>query len=113
MVIGGSRAGAFSGAVEIIDLETTMSNCLLFTPLPTLMYSGMGYFGHNNTAIVCGGLSTTNTVDNRCYILSNSKWLPTFPMIQVRSDAAMSKSPFSDQPQSLFVTGKIILNETP
>ena len=81
MVIGGSRAGAFSGAVEIIDLETTMSNCLLFTPLPTLMYSGMGYFGHNNTAIVCGGLSTTNTVDNRCYILSNSKWLPTFPMI--------------------------------
>jgi hypothetical protein len=58
MVAGGTSATSSIGVtniVEIIDLETTKSNCPNFPTLPHLGYALAGSFVDNDHPIVCGG----------------------------------------------------------
>ncbi len=63
MVTAGYRATGVNNIVEIIDLETTKSNCPDFPVLPRLGYGAVGAFADNAHPIVCGGYDATNGFD--------------------------------------------------
>jgi hypothetical protein len=63
LVTAGYRATGVNSFVEIIDLETTKSNCPDFPVLPRLGYGAAGTFADNAHPIVCGGYDSTNGYD--------------------------------------------------
>ena len=56
LIAAGDTATGKTNSVEIIDLETTRSNCSNFPLLPRTGYALSGYFGYNNSPLVCGGI---------------------------------------------------------
>ena len=56
LVAGGDTATGSTSNVEIIDLETTRSNCSNLQLMPNIAYGLSGYFGYNNNPLVCGGV---------------------------------------------------------
>jgi hypothetical protein len=60
MVTSGNTANGASDTVEIIDLETTRSNCQNFPLLPSDGRGGSGAFVDNAHPIVCGGYDSSN-----------------------------------------------------
>ena len=64
MVAGGNKATTNTNnnknnIVEIIDLETTKSNCPNFPALPQAVFGAAGAFVDNANPIVCGGFDST------------------------------------------------------
>ncbi len=55
LVAGGITDTGATSKVEVIDLETTKSNCSNLPSLPRVGYGSSGFFGYNDTAIICGG----------------------------------------------------------
>ena len=69
LVAGGSNALGYTNNVEIIDIETTRSNCPNFPVLPVYGYGKIGLFGYNNNPMVCGGYYVGNYYKYVCFIL--------------------------------------------
>ncbi len=63
MIAGGSNDIEITNVVEIINLETTKSNCLNFPLLPRVGFGAAGAFVDNDHPIVCGGWNPTNLYD--------------------------------------------------
>ncbi len=59
MITSGNTAIGVSDSVEIIDLETSKSNCPNFPPLPLGVTGASGFFVDNDHPIVCGGFHFT------------------------------------------------------
>ena len=59
LVTGGYRATGVNNFVEIIDLETTKSNCPDFPVLPQVGYGAAGALVENAHPIICGGFDST------------------------------------------------------
>jgi hypothetical protein len=55
MVVGGDSSLGTSNYVEIVDIESTRTNCPSLPSLPIRSYQLLGTFGYNESAIVCGG----------------------------------------------------------
>ena len=55
MAGGGDTAIGLTKNVEIIDLETTKSNCPNLPFLPKAGYGQMGHFVYKSNPLVCGG----------------------------------------------------------
>ena len=62
MVTSGNTAIGVSDTVEIIDLETTKSNCANFPSLPPGGIGASGFFVDSDHPIVCGGFSPENGI---------------------------------------------------
>jgi hypothetical protein len=58
MVGGGINEIGVFDILEIIDLETTKSNCANFPPLPLRGIGASGFFVDDDHPIVCGGWNT-------------------------------------------------------
>jgi hypothetical protein len=72
LIAGGYSINGYTDAVEVIDLETTMSNCTNFPPLPRAASGPTGQFGYKDKPLICGGYSAgiyDKCVDN-LFILS-------------------------------------------
>jgi hypothetical protein len=63
MVAGGVNTIGVTSIVEIIDLETTKSNCANFPLLPRVGFGEAGTFVGNDHPIVCGGWNSINKYD--------------------------------------------------
>jgi hypothetical protein len=63
MVAGGVNTIGVTSIVEIIDVETTKSNCANFPLLPRVGFGGAGTFFDNDHPIVCGGWNSINKYD--------------------------------------------------
>ena len=65
MVAGGSNAIEVTNIVEIVDLETTRSNCPNFPLLPRVGYTAAGTFVDH--PMVCGGYFSQSQFDRSLY----------------------------------------------
>jgi hypothetical protein len=64
MVAGGSAISGYTDSVEIVDLESTKSNCGKLASLPAKVFAPTGILGDDGKAVVCGG-TLNNTLYNR------------------------------------------------
>jgi hypothetical protein len=63
MIGGGYSTLGVTATAEIIDLETTKSNCLNFPLLPRGGFGSAGAFVDNDHPIVCGGFNYVDAFD--------------------------------------------------
>ena len=101
MVVGGLQ---IPNLVEIIDLESASSNCSFVTQFPIKLFGQMGYFGYQNSPLVCGG---GNPQIKDCYVYKFGSWmLSPFSMTAPRQSSVITQSPFaSNKSIILFMVG--------
>ena len=90
--------------MEIVDLETDVSNCPNPSVYPHVVYNPMGIFGFQDKPIVCGGYDSVNMYGD-CFLLQNGGWTMTYSMVYPKYAAGLTLSPFSNGSLILFMTG--------
>ena len=87
MVATGMEKGTVaSSVVNVVDLESTSTNCSTVPPFPTKLYGTFGGLGFDSNPVVCGGFSTTYS--NKCYSLKNGGWNPGFNLTEAKRYSA-------------------------
>ncbi len=90
--------------VEIVDLESSSSNCPNPLVYPHALYYPMGIFGFQNMPIFCGGFNDASMFSD-CFVMDNGAWKTSYPMVYPKFAAGLTLSPFSNSSQILFMTG--------
>jgi len=72
--------------VNVIDLESTSTNCSTVAAYPAKLYGSFGGLGFDSSPIICGGYSTTYS--NKCYAMKNGNWTPAFNLTEAKRYSA-------------------------
>ncbi len=88
-----------------VPQESTTSVCAAVQSVPSVAFQGLGGdLNFGETPIVCGGRSSGSYQE--CWNFKGGNWQQTtFNMNWPNVFFAMSKSPFKNASQSLFITG--------
>ena len=86
--------------VEIIDLETSLSNCSNLKDFPQSTYRAIGGLEFNDNPVICGGVYT-----QECFSLQDSAWQVYEPLTEKRAYASSCPSPFPKESHKLLVAG--------
>ena len=81
MVAAGMQTGAVAtDSIEIIDLESSATNCSSIPVFPFIVYAPFGGLSFQNVPFICGGTSSSYLYENRCYTLVNGAWNQTYTL---------------------------------
>ena len=87
MVAGGMLTGTVaSNVVNVVDLESTSTNCSTVAAFPSRSYGSFGGLGFDSGPIVCGGYFTTSS--NKCFSMKDGGWTPTFNLTEAKRYSA-------------------------
>ena len=87
MVAGGMLTGTVaSNVVNVVDLESTSTNCSTVAAFPSRSYGSFGGLGFDSGPIVCGGYYTT--FSSKCFSMKDGGWNPTFNLTEAKRYAA-------------------------
>jgi hypothetical protein len=93
------------GPYEIVDLASTEteSSDLPFSKYPAILTGTVGGLGFQNEPLICSG--TYQGSMRSCYKYEHGIWSEYEMMVVGRAYSAITKSPFQNKSQLLFVTG--------
>ncbi len=77
------QAGAVAtDSVEIIDLESSSTNCSSIPAFPYIVYAPFGGLSFQKSPMICGGSSSSTLYENRCFTLVNGVWNQTYTLTE-------------------------------
>jgi hypothetical protein len=95
------KGSVASTVIDVIDLESSFTNCSAVPAFPNKTYGAFGGLGFNSSPVVCGGyLSSTS---NKCFSFQNGGWSSAFSLTQAKRYAASVT--ISNSLYSIITTG--------
>lgn len=93
--------------VEIVDLESSATNCLSLEDFPKPRYGAIGGLDFNDNPLICGGLESNDIKDSKqdCFSWRDSAWQVFSPLTEQRYYSAWYPSPFPKESHKLLVAG--------
>ncbi len=101
----GNTTSNFTDNVEIVDLESSSSSCIILPNFPYQAIAPLGGLIQGKNPLICGGYDGTAAYENKCYLYDNGNWVASHNMIQSRTSGVATYSPFPEETHELFVTG--------
>jgi len=103
LVGAGETESAKDIEVEIIDLESSSSNCSNLKDFPKATHGAISGLDFNDNPVICGGYG--NRYKQECFSWSDSSWQVSSPLTQKRRYASSCPSPFPEESYKLMVVG--------
>jgi hypothetical protein len=90
-----------STVVDVIDLESSFTNCAAVPAFPNKTYGAFGGLGIDSCPIICGGYQWS--MSNKCFSFRNGDWSSALSLTQAKRYAASVTT--SNSLYSLITTG--------
>lgn len=97
--VGATISGKYTN-VELIDLESSASNCSSLKDFPQYTAGAIGGLDFSDSPVICGG-----GYKQECFSWQDSAWQIFDSLIQKRYHASVCLSPFPKESHKLLVTG--------
>ncbi len=106
VAVGKTESGK-NNEVEIIDLETSLSNCSSLEDFPLPTYAAIGGLEFNNNPAICGGRRSYNNYSRECFSWRDSSWEKISSLPLRTGYAAFCQSPYPMESHKLIIAGGI------
>jgi len=83
MVAAGMQTGGVgTDSIEVIDLESSTTNCSSIPVFPYIVYAPFGGLSFQRVPFICGGSSSIWLYESRCYTLVTGIWNKTYTLTE-------------------------------
>jgi hypothetical protein len=103
--VGRTEGGKLTAEVEIIDLESSLSNCSNLEDFPWPIDMAVGGLEFNDNPIICGGLLSNGNSTRDCYSWRESAWERSASLYRSTGEGAFCQSPFPKESHKLLIAG--------
>lgn len=111
MISSGNTATGITNDVEVIDLDSSETNCGKLRLFPSFISGPLGGLDFDNRPLICGGYDFFNENNKGCFYYHEGDWKRSGNLVESRSYSASVPSPFENDKLGLFVTGGVVDNE--
>jgi len=111
LISSGNTATEITNDVEVIDLDSSETNCGKLKMFPSFISGPIGGLDLERRPLICGGYDFFDETNKNCFFYHEGDWKRSGSLVESRSYSASVQSPFENEKLGLFVTGGVVDDE--